>query len=169
VKNCAWALLATALVVGCHLVRRDTEPPLLLEEPGDAKEASPKPKGPVADNTRCYVCHMNYEDEELAVGHARANVGCEACHGPSDAHCNDENNITPPDKMFPKHKISPSCMSCHPKSKLAKKDAHKLVLAGTATKKKLCTDCHGEHRLERRTVRWDKTTGKLLPEKNTPK
>ena len=25
-----------------------------------------------------------------------------------------------------------------------------------------CTDCHGDHRLRLRTVRWDKKTGKLL-------
>ena len=27
----------------------------------------------------------------------------------------------------------------------------------------VCTDCHGNHRLKLRSVRWDKKTGKLLP------
>ena len=37
------------------------------------------------------------------------------------------------------------------------------VLKGKADPKKIvCTDCHFEHRLESRTVVWDKTTGKLV-------
>ena len=116
------------------------DPPLLLE---DAKA------GPVADNSRCHVCHINYEEEELAVVHARANISCEQCHGSSDAHCGDEDNITPPDVMYPQEKINGFCKDCHPDSKLS-------------GDKKYCTDCHGEHRLGYRTRRWDKTTGKLI-------
>jgi hypothetical protein len=32
-------------------------------------------------------------------------------------------------------------------------------------KRIVCTDCHGNHRLKIRTVRWDRKTGKLLPAK----
>jgi hypothetical protein len=53
------------------------EPPLLLEDGND--EELPPPEGPVADNSRCHVCHINYADEELAVEHARANISCEQC------------------------------------------------------------------------------------------
>jgi hypothetical protein len=124
------------------------EPPLLLEE-GSASEEFGSPTGPVADNSRCHVCHMNYEDEALSIMHARANVGCEQCHGASDAHCSDEDNITPPDIMYPAHKINSFCKSCHPKAKLG-------------GDKKYCVDCHGEHRLTHRTRKWDKATGNLV-------
>lgn len=124
------------------------EPPLLLEE-GPAVEEPGSPAGPAADNSRCHVCHMNYEDEELSIMHARANVGCEQCHGASDAHCSDEDNITPPDIMYPANKINSFCKGCHPEAKLG---------GG----KKYCIDCHGEHRLAHRTRKWDKATGNLI-------
>jgi hypothetical protein len=125
-----------------------SEPPLLLEE-GPAAEELSSPAGPAADNSRCHVCHINYEDEALSITHARANVGCEECHGASDAHCSDEDNITPPDIMYPAHNINSFCQSCHPTGKLS---------GG----KKYCTDCHGEHRLAHRTRKWDKATGNLV-------
>jgi hypothetical protein len=142
------------------------EPPLLLEEPpllleeGNTQELPPA-EGPVADNSRCHVCHINYADEELAVRHARANIGCEQCHGACDAHCSDEDNVTPPDVMYPRTKINSSCMMCHPKEKI-ETETHRPILDGAATENKYCTDCHGEHRLGYRTRRWDKNTGELL-------
>jgi hypothetical protein len=142
------------------------EPPLLLEEPPLLLEEVSTPElppaeGPVADNSRCHVCHMNYAEEELAVRHARANIGCEQCHGACDAHCSDEDNVTPPDVMYPRAKINSSCMMCHPREEI-EIEPHEPILAGTAAENKYCTDCHGEHRLGYRTRRWDKETGKLL-------
>ncbi|MHC4336866.1 MAG: multiheme c-type cytochrome [Planctomycetota bacterium] len=134
------------------------EPPLLLE---DGNEELPPPEGPVADNSRCHVCHINYADEELAVEHARANISCEQCHGSCDAHCSDEDNVTPPDIMYPLEKINSSCMACHSKDTIDIQP-HEPILAGTATEKKYCTDCHGKHRLSYRTRKWDKTTGELV-------
>lgn len=135
------------------------EPPLLLEEPGEDGTALSPPDGPLADNSRCYVCHLNYEEEEFALAHARAEIGCEDCHGESTPHCSDEDNITPPDIMFAKAKINPSCLACHAQDKLS--EVHEPVVAGTA-EEKYCTDCHGEHRLAHRTRQWDKNTGELL-------
>ena len=135
------------------------EPPLLLEDGND--EELPPPEGPVADNSRCHVCHINYADEKLAVDHARANISCEQCHGSCDAHCSDEDNVTPPDIMYPLEKINSSCMACHSKDTIDI-EPHEPILAGTATEKKHCTDCHGNHRLSYRTRKWDKTTGELV-------
>lgn len=158
-RYCVWMILAAVLavaVVDCkQKIRR--EPPLLLEN-GDNPDELP-PTGPVADNSRCHVCHINYEDEKLAVVHARANMNCEQCHGASDAHCSDEDNITPPDIMYPMAKINPFCMGCHPRDKIS--SLHESFLAGT-TKEKYCTDCHGDHRLVYRTRKWDKETGELI-------
>lgn len=135
------------------------EKPLLLEDAPLLLED--EAAGPAADNSRCHVCHINYFDEALAVTHARANISCEQCHGASDAHCSDEDNITPPDIMYPAEKIKPFCMGCHTKEKIDIA-VHKSVLAETDPKEGLCTNCHGEHRLGYRTRKWDKSTGKLI-------
>jgi len=130
------------------------EEPLLLLEDDSASIASGRP---VADNSRCFVCHANYLDEKIAVTHAKANIGCARCHGESDAHIADESwgsggNGTAPDTMYPKAKINPSCMQCHPKDKIDTPQ-HEPVFA-TATENKVCTDCHGNHRLNVRRCTW---------------
>jgi hypothetical protein len=145
----------------------DQDAPLLLDEPGETERpavaAAPASLG---ENTACFVCHANYQAEPLAKQHAGADVGCVSCHGLSYAHRNDENNTTPPDVMYPRNGIDPACRKCHashdvPAGKIVtlwlqrfpdKTDAQSIV----------CTDCHGDHRLKVRTVRWDKKTGKLL-------
>ncbi|MFW6162438.1 MAG: multiheme c-type cytochrome [Planctomycetota bacterium] len=118
-------------------------------------------KGPVS-NSRCHVCHMFYQEDPLAVTHAKAGIGCEACHGACDAHCNDEANVTPPDRMFPRRIVNPFCMQCHGREQLAEEPSHAPLLAGRAEKCRYCTDCHGEHLLGERVVRWDKETGELI-------
>ncbi len=134
--------------------------PLLLDEPVlllDEEPAMEGQNGPTADNSRCFVCHVNYTQEELAVTHARANMGCADCHGPSDAHIADESwasggNGTAPDVMYPREKINPSCLACHPGEKLAMPQ-HEPVFAPSAGQK-VCTDCHGDHRLPQRRCTW---------------
>lgn len=132
---------------------------LLLEENGS--QSLDPPAGPVADNSRCHVCHVNYEGEALTLIHARADVGCEDCHGASDAHCSDEDNVTPPDTMFAQDKVKSFCMGCHTKEKIGI-DVHNSVMAEADPDKALCTACHGEHRLAHRTRRWDKVTRELI-------
>jgi hypothetical protein len=122
---------------------------LLLLEDGNGDENPGLDTGRAANNSRCYVCHINFQEDKLTSSHAKADIGCERCHGASDAHCSDEDNITPPDIMYPAEKINSFCKSCHPEAKLG---------GG----KKYCTDCHGEHRLSHRTRKWDKETGELI-------
>ncbi|MHB1037288.1 MAG: cytochrome c3 family protein [Pirellulales bacterium] len=147
------------------------EPPLLLDDaPKDVE------KVPMADNQHCFVCHSKYDQEEFAVVHAKADVGCVKCHGASLAHRNDENNTTPPDIIFPKEGIEANCITCHEthdapvKKVIARwmevykdKDLDKVSLD-----KMLCTDCHGDHRMAHRTVRWDKHTRKLIINESKP-
>ena len=138
----------------------EEEPLLLLDEPGPEDLEADEP---MVDNSRCHVCHINYSEEKFAIRHARNDIGCETCHGESDAHCGDEDNITPPDIMFAKEKINPSCLDCHDAEMLKEHKEHTKVLAGTATKNKYCTDCHAEsHRLKYRTRQWDKNAGELI-------
>jgi len=131
----------------------DYRPPLLLDDNPDIG----LPGKPVADNSRCYVCHLNYAQEKLAVTHARANIGCADCHGDCDAHIADESwtsggTGTPPGIMYPPDKVNPFCMSCHNKDKIDV-EQHKPLFASTA-REKYCTDCHGDHRLAHRRCKW---------------
>lgn len=161
----------------------DKNTPLLLEEPPEEDPWDVHP-GPVADNVACYCCHANYQEDEFVVYHAKANVGCVKCHGPSHAHRDDEDNVTPPEVMFPPEKIASNCRECHGTHDAP---ARKVIAVWqercpkkTKPEEVLCTDCHGRHRLKSRTVRWDKKTGKLIvrgqkiplkkasPEKETP-
>ncbi len=142
--------------------------PLLLEEPKPAEPDDPwaAPEGPVADNQACFVCHENYKEEPMAADHAKVNVGCVKCHGESLEHRDDEDNITPPDIMYPPEKIEPSCVKCHkthlsPPGELIARWQERCP-AKTDPKTIVCTDCHGQHRLKLRTVWWDKKTRKLI-------
>jgi hypothetical protein len=132
----------------------DEAPPVTI----DFKAIGPADRTPV-DNSRCHVCHLNYDDEPLAVSHALHGVGCEMCHGRSDAHCSDENNITPPEIMFAADAIAAACAKCH----VQLSDQHQTYLT-EAAEPQSCTDCHdfADHRLGYRTRRWDKKTGELL-------
>ena len=131
----------------------DDEPPLLLDDGPDEDSST----GSMADNSRCFVCHINYMDEDIAVTHARVNIGCANCHGESDEHIADESwasggNGTPPGIMYPLSKINPFCMGCHPRDKIDT-EQHKPLFAGTL-KEKYCTNCHGSHRLANRKCKW---------------
>ena len=173
-RNSLFALILAAWVLGpagCDRNRIERksptdiaaaggEAPLLLDEEPLLLDDGPvagKSDEPAADNSRCHVCHMNYVREDIALIHARADIGCADCHGASDAHIDDESwawggNGTAPEVMFPRPRINPFCMGCHPAKKIDAKQ-HKDVLAGTG-KKKYCTDCHGRHRLPERNCKW---------------
>jgi len=149
----------------------DKDAPLLLDEPTESEKHAPAATTrALTDNAACFVCHANYREEPLASRHAAANVACVDCHGPSYAHRNDENNTTPPDVMYPADEIDQACRKCHashdvPAAKViacwqsARREADPDK---TNTETIVCTDCHGNHRLRLRSVRWDKKTGKLL-------
>jgi len=122
-----------------------------------------KPEEPIwADNSYCYVCHLNYQGEELTHNHEISGVGCEMCHGISDRHSADEDGLTPPDRMFPKVKINTFCTECHVKGNIEHINVHKPLFNKAVDDKNVCTDCHGKHRLNVRTRVWDKETGELI-------
>jgi hypothetical protein len=148
------------VVLGCACLAGCTQPPaqapsapageeapLLLEEAAAGADVG-------ADNGRCKVCHLNLSQEKLAVTHATANIGCAGCHGQSDAHIADESwgsggNGTAPERMFPRADIAAFCHGCHAKDKLSA-DNHAEQAAGA----KVCTECHGTHRLPVRRCTW---------------
>jgi len=124
-------------------------------------------------NPFCMACHANFEEETLAATHKAAGIGCERCHGESFRHRSDEANVTPPDLMYPKERINPTCMMCHPRQQIPQTASHQPILevrlspletaASDGQTPKYCTDCHGiEHHMKVRTTRWDKCTGKRI-------
>jgi hypothetical protein len=149
-------------------VRAVAAPPLSLEGYLDEKlpEAPAKTAEMKVDNFACFVCHGNYEEEELVVAHGKKKVGCIDCHGESHAHRNDEDNVTPPDKMYAPEGIDKMCGGCHKKHDVAAAEViarwQERCPAKTNPKAIICTDCHGRHRLKFRTVWWDKKTRKLI-------
>lgn len=175
-SNRAWlrsatSLLAAATVAASLAVAHGTVPQ--QASPGASRPStSIKPvraKAPTpADNSYCLVCHANLKNEPLAHKHQRVGVGCRTCHGESDKHSSDENNVTPPDIMYSKARIAGACATCHAPAGLLRTDRrlrlplHARSLAPSGATPKYCTDCHGAHRLPVRTRRWDKDTGKLI-------
>jgi len=175
-KRALWLMLlplAAVLVVACWVgfpgeSAQAAAPPLPVEKYLHEKlpEATEKKVELKVDNQACYVCHGNYEGEELVVSHGTEEIGCMDCHGKSFAHRNDEDNITPPDKMYAMKDIDKMCHTCHdthdaPARKVLER-WHERCPAKTSPEVIVCTDCHYQHRLERRVVRWDKRTGELI-------
>lgn len=115
-------------------------------------------KPPWGDNSRCYVCHLNFEDEPLVQVHAYAAVTCEKCHGSSDDHCGAENHDIAPDLIYSKAKIAPMCWRCHPQ--VRPPEGWRPARPEEASKG--CLECHFSHRLERRDREWDKETRALI-------
>ena len=133
-----------------------------------SKEQSSKNE-PFTANQFCAACHYGFGNEELARTHERAGIGCERCHGESERHRSDEDNITPPEIMYPKQRINPTCMMCHPRNEIKHVSSHNNLLSGAETifdtyvSRKNCTDCHAtDHRIKVRSIRWNKATGELI-------
>jgi hypothetical protein len=154
--------------------------PDAIDPPGTAvvtaaAASAPTPAPSFTANSFCMACHLDFDEEELALDHEVFGVGCERCHGESLRHRSDEANITPPELMYAKERINPMCMMCHPRQDIRDTKEHLPILeAGLSTfeeavptgddVQKYCTDCHGhDHHMKVRTIRWDKATGTLLP------
>ena len=165
------SILLILFSANCSLQKKDVEEPVEKEAINNPVEQRDQ-NAIKADNSFCYVCHLNYDGEKLTADHEQAGIGCANCHGRSFDHCGDENNITPPEIMYPRAKINPTCMMCHPRHEIHHVASHKKLLAGAKTVFDLaddsgnqiyCTDCHAkDHRINVRTIRWDKETGELL-------
>lgn len=131
---------------------------------GPRPAAPPKKSYERGDNSYCQVCHINFQQEEFAVTHVKAGISCRDCHGDSEPHAEDEEHLTPANILFSKARVNDSCMTseCHPKPKMEAEIGHRPFFAGADPEHAYCTDCHGEHRVPKRTRRWDKDTRKLI-------
>jgi len=154
----AATLLIAIAVIGCLPDRRAA----IVDETHN------RPTDP-ADNSYCYVCHVNYKSEDITKIHAKKGIGCEACHGMSDNHSSDENGLTAPDRMFARDKITAYCTTCHSPDTLRKIESHRqFVFTDNPEIRKVCMECHGTHRLENRTRQWNKETGVLIWKDGSP-
>jgi hypothetical protein len=174
VRGTWWALAAGGTLASLFVLvwlanarATPADPPAANGSASGTASAADKPDTPPpepADNSYCYVCHANYEQEEMTKEHAPFGVGCETCHGESEKHSGDEDGLTPPEIMFPRDKINAACMTkCHSKDDLVASGNHDEVFVAATKTDKTCTECHAEkHRLKVRTRIWDKATGKLL-------
>jgi len=133
----------------------DKNAQLLLDEPAETEKVTTEAD---VKNATCYVCHANYTDELLSQWHSRANISCAECHGESIAHKNDENHLTPPDRMYPASEIDGACLKCHAIHDVQPEEVvrkwQKQSGQNVYEKPIVCTDCHGEHRLKMRSVRY---------------
>lgn len=159
--------VACVIVAGTFVIaappplKVDKSAPLLLDDPATAaKPAAAAPR------IICHDCHGNFREELLSVTHAKVDVTCVTCHGESRAHADDEDNTTPPQVMYLREAIGKKCGECHKKhnSSAAKVVARwqERGLQNLKPADLACTDCHGKHRVNVRTIHWDKKTGKLL-------
>jgi len=155
-RRSVFLCLAAAVLTSCVQRQRPAD----VEAPAATRPATTAVTP--ADNFYCLTCHMNFQREELAANHQKNGVGCASCHGESDKHSSDENGIIPPDIMYPREAVNPSCMICHPREKLLKVKGHEAFVVPTTAQAHVCTDCHGKHTMPVRTRRWDKKTGKLI-------
>ena len=164
----AIVLAAFAAVLNIFLSDDNPNGPGTVEpEPANVDESDESPdKGnqtEAADNYYCFVCHINFQEEELSLTHQLAGVGCEDCHGQSMEHSSDEDGLTPPEIIYSADKIKPFCMTCHNLDDLILTEHHEPLFAGTDEQSKwTCLKCHGSHLMEVRTRRWDKKTRKLI-------
>ena len=148
----------TYACVSCHSYTHSKKPPATEQKYYDQ-----------AENSFCYVCHINFKKEPFVLQHKNANIGCRDCHGNSLPHADDEDNATAPMIMFTKDMVNDSCAKsgCHAPAKMEKVTSHKAWCAltdseKTVTNRQYCTDCHGQHKLDTRDRMWDKKTKKLI-------
>ena len=160
-----WIVLVAPVVLACgqpsggpaSAAQSETAP----TPTADAKKA--KLVGLPADNSHCFVCHLNYAQEQFAVAHAQNGVGCVTCHGPSENHSRDDNHIVAPDVMYPPAKVDSMCVTCHRLPQMASIAQHKPEVGRMGLETRVCTDCHAEHRLPHRRRHWDRKSGELVP------
>ena len=144
----------------------DKNAPLLLDETSESEKVNTEAE---AKNATCYVCHANYGEESLAQSHAKNNIGCTNCHGESIAHKNDENHLTPPDRMYAADTIDQACQHCHTGHDVQPMEVVRRWRQHIDDTKSdiRCEKCHESHDVPAVDVirKWQKQTGQKIEEK----
>jgi DmsE family decaheme c-type cytochrome len=111
-----------------------------------AADAAPAQSGYVGPET-CLTCHDTATLHGTAHGNARipgspaADKGCESCHGPGQAHVEDDakGHILKFSQM-PARQVSDTCLTCHNKTEHAMWDS-----SSHAARNMGCVSCHSVH------------------------
>jgi DmsE family decaheme c-type cytochrome len=117
--------------------------------PQSAAQQSAVPPGGYAGTDTCVTCHTAEGESLKGSGHAQAKnprspaatLGCESCHGPGQAHVDDEakGHILKFAQMKP-DAVSETCLTCHNRGDHA-------AWEGSAHESRslTCTTCHSVH------------------------
>ncbi|MGQ9733189.1 MAG: cytochrome c3 family protein [Candidatus Zipacnadales bacterium] len=110
------------------------------------------------DNAACLCCHVDFDGETLTDKHLAQKITCRSCHGPSEAHRQDERLMTKPDLLWGRAEVVAFCKPCHPEHTNADKvAAFRATWQGKIRPdngrfigdEPVCTDCHGEHTIRK--------------------
>jgi DmsE family decaheme c-type cytochrome len=158
--TCLLAVTITVRVIGARSVDTASSPQVILP-PQAGQQTTPKPQTPSAPQTpqapagayagsdHCIICHSDKADSLKGTPHAQgkdprtpeATHGCESCHGPGQAHIDDDakGHINKFGKMAP-GEINQTCLTCHNRGE------HAGWEGGAHEQRNLsCTTCHSVH------------------------
>ena len=165
----AWGLAVVVTSSGSDAVFQ-TAWAAAAQAPASQAPPSPQPSGYAGSDT-CVLCHSDQEATLKGSPHAQAANprspatlrGCESCHGPGQAHVDDESKgHILKFKSVPAERVSEACLTCHNRGNHAgwegsvhearnlscstchsvhhpQSAAHQLV---KATETQLCATCH---------------------------
>jgi DmsE family decaheme c-type cytochrome len=148
---CFFAIAVTVRATGVPypaLLTESQAPAAQTQPPAPQAQPPAAPAGYVGSDT-CVVCHTGQEESLKGTAHAQAknprspaaNHGCESCHGPGQAHVDDEakGHIWKFSQMKPAE-ISQTCLTCHNRGN------HAAWESSTHEARNLsCTTCHSVH------------------------
>jgi len=117
--------------------------------PAAAQAAQPAPPSGYAGSDTCVICHSDKGDSLKGTPHARVNNprtpaaghGCESCHGPGQAHVDDDakGHILKLGQASPAE-ASQTCLACHNRGDHAGWEG-----SGHERRNLSCTTCHSVH------------------------
>jgi DmsE family decaheme c-type cytochrome len=145
---CLWAAAVAAQSTQSSAPALPVQVPSAQTAAAAPAQPAPLPAG-YAGSDVCVLCHTDQEDTLKGTAHARANhprspaaaYGCESCHGPGQAHVDDDakGNIRKFAQMKPAD-VSQTCLSCH------NRGTHAGWEGSTHEARNLsCGTCHSVH------------------------
>ena len=105
------------------------------------------------DNSLCFVCHIDFDGEEIVAKHVPHGITCASCHGECTAHMADEMIMTKPDILHGRAEVDSLCRKCHGTHKSPEGveafwrqwEGKHLPNGRSIQDDSPCTDCHGKH------------------------
>ncbi|MGD0536400.1 MAG: hypothetical protein ABSC03_02015 [Verrucomicrobiota bacterium] len=135
-------VLLTVAIVGSYLMARTVLTPPSFRQygwyRGEALVELASRQIVFAGKPACEICH-DEEFRKLAKG-SHKGLSCEGCHGPSQAHSDDPDDLA----VRPKKEPFSTCTRCH-EFNVSRPKWHKQIVTRTHYTGDKCTDCHVPH------------------------